>query len=78
MHDFHLIAFVEDAGCILFARDDLAVHLDRNTALIQIKTADQAGKGGLVRQRLDLAVDGHAHAATIVTSTHLYNMETIW
>ena len=78
MHGFDFIALRQGVPAVPLSRDDLAVHLDGNATLIEAELRDQAVDRQPINDVLQLTIDTEAHVETIVISSCLYNLRTIW
>ncbi len=62
----------------MFARDDVAVHLDRDALLDQFELANQVRDGGPFGHVARIPVERDAHGENLVVAFYLYNRGAIW
>lgn len=61
MHHFDSIAFMQQGGRVLGARDDLFVALDRDQRVAEPKRRQESRNGGLCLHVSLLSVDDQSH-----------------
>jgi hypothetical protein len=78
MHDLDVIPVRQDAAAVLFARNDFTVQLDHDASLVDAELVNEIGDRAPFAERVELAINDDVHAKTIVISSYLYNLDTIW